>query len=332
MRHSNSRRRHVRALGAGLLAAAFASVHINASAQDSYPKHPVNVVVGFAAGGGVDAFARLLSTQLSTRLGQQFIVENRAGAAGLISGDRVAKAQPDGYTLLLADFSSLAIAAKANPQVTFNIAKDFAPVAMAATMPLVLAVTPSLPVNSLQELVALAKADPKRLMYASPGMATVHQLSIEWLKQSLGFEMTHVPYRGAAALMPDLMSGQVQVAVMSSASLMAQAKAGQLKVLGVTGKIKVPDAPEWKSLSDVVPGFDTSPRLFLLAPAGTPAPIVASLAAAVKASLESPELLQGLSKLGGVVSYAEGPVAVSEMARETAQWSEVVQRAGVKLE
>ena len=305
-----------------VLAAACASVAPFASAQ-AYPSHPVRLVVGFSAGGGVDAMARLLASKLSGELGQQFVVENRTGASGLIAGDVVAKSPPDGYTLLVAE-SSMLIAPHLGIKMAFDPVKGFTPVAALFAVPLLIVANNAFPANNPKELVSVLKANPGKYSYASPGVGTVHHLAFEMIKARTGAFVVHIPYRGAAQIVPDVVGGQVPLAVVSTAAGMAQARAGKLKAIALLSSSPVPGAEGVPLMSEALPGFNATPTLYLMAPPGTPQPVVERLVAAVRTALASPEVKQGAALQGAAPAFASGAQLAQELERESADWGAII--------
>jgi tripartite-type tricarboxylate transporter receptor subunit TctC len=319
------RRRVLLAAAATLLATGLAQ------AQDAWPSRPIRLLVGYSAGGGVDAMARMLAPRLSTLLGQQVVVDNRAGAAGLIAGDAVAKATPDGYTLLLGE-SGLLIAQHLQPKMSFDPIRSFAPVAGVFKLPLAIVVSNSFPARTPQEFVQELRAHPARYSYATSGVGTVQHLGFEMLKGKTRSFVVHIPYRGAAQIVPDVISGNVPIGVVSVSAAMAQAKAGKLRALALMNSGKVPGAEQIPALADAIPGFEAVPRLMLLAPAGTPAAIVDKLSEAARAVMASPEVAQAAAQLGAVPAYmAPGPLA-ADLARESAAWSQVIREQKISAE
>jgi tripartite-type tricarboxylate transporter receptor subunit TctC len=302
---------------AGALAAPAA-----ASAQD-FPNRPIRLLVGYSAGGGVDGAARLLANQLSQQLGQPVVVENRAGAAGQIAADTVAKAAPDGHTLLMAE-SALMIAKVMLPSQSVDPLAAFTPVAGAFVSPLVIISGNDFPARTPAELVRELKRNPGKLSYATSGVGTVHHLGFEMLKQETGTFVLHVPYRGAAQIVPDVASGQVPLGVVSVTAAVAQAKAGRVRALAIMSPSQVAGAENVRPLSDALPGFDVAPRLFVLAPAGTPAPIVDKLTGAVKAALEQPETVAAAKAQGTVRTYLAPRQLDQAMREESTRWSTLV--------
>ena len=310
-----------------LAVAALASALAPALAQD-YPARPVRMLVGFSAGGGVDAIARTLSARLGEQMGQNFVVENRPGATSTIAANVLVSSAPDGYTILLAD-SSLLIAARAMQNLTFDPLKSFVPVAGVAIAPLAIAVAADSKLKSLEDMAAAAKSGD--LNYATSGIGTVHHLAMEQLQARADIKMTHLPYRGASALLPDLISGQVGLGVLSAAAAQGQVQAGKIRVLGLTSPGKLEGAADWRPIADWLPGFDASPRLFLLAPSGTPQAIVARLESEIAKALKDPAVAQNLTKQGFITTFRPGSDLRSEMEKELDQWTEVIRKTGIVL-
>lgn len=310
-----------------MAAAALAGMLPPAMAQD-YPSRPVKMLVGFSAGGGVDAIARTLAARLAEQMGQNFVVDNRPGATSTIAANVLVSSPPDGYTVLLAD-SSLLIAARAMQNLTFDPLKNFVPVAGVAIAPLAIAVAADSKLQTLEDMAAAAKAGD--LNYATSGIGTVHHLAMEHLQARAGIKMTHLPYRGASALLPDLISGQVSLGVLSAAAAQGQVQAGKIRVLGLTSPDKLEGAADWRPIADWLPGFDASPRLFLLAPSGTPQPVVARLESEVAKALKDPGVAQNLSKQGFITTFRPGTELGSEMAKELDRWTELIQKSGIVL-
>jgi tripartite-type tricarboxylate transporter receptor subunit TctC len=306
------------------LALALAATTLGTSAWgQNWPSKPVRLVVGYSAGGGVDAMARMIAPRMSALLGQQVIVDNRTGAAGLIAGDTVARAAPDGYTLMLGD-SSLLIAQHLQPRMSFDPIKAFTPVAGVFTLPLVIVANNDVPARTPAELVKLLKDNPGRYSYATSGVGTVHHLGFEMLKGQTRSFVVHIPYRGAAQIVPDVMSGQVPIGVVSAASAITQARAGKLRALAVMNPVKLAGAEDIAPLSDALPGFSAVPRLYVLAPAGTPAGIVERLSDTLRAVMEAPDIAQIAAQQGAVPAYmSAGPLA-TDIVRESTEWGKVI--------
>jgi len=317
-----ARRHALRAMAALGLAAALSAPAAWAQTQ-KYPDKPIRLIVGYSAGGGVDAVARLLGTRLSNVLGQQVLVENRTGATGLIAADFVAKAPPDGYTLMMGD-SALLAAKLLQPKIAIDPLTSFKPVAGAFISPLMIVVGNDFPAKTPAELVKELKANASRYSYATSGVGTVQHLGFEMLKQATGSPVVHVPYRGAAQIVPDVIGGQIPIGVVSATAGMAQAKAGKLRALAMMNTAKIEGAESVPPLADALPGFDVAPRIFVLAPAGTPNDVVDKLSAAVKAVLDTPEAGTAAAAQGTLRAYATPAQLGKDMAAETARWKKII--------
>lgn len=319
-------RRTVLAAGLGLAAASFANAQ-----SAPYPNRPVKLMVGYAAGGGVDAVARMLSQRLPALLGQQVVVENRAGAAGMIAADNVAKSAPDGYTLLLGE-SALLVTPHLRPDSPLDPLKAFTPVAGTFLLPLMIVGTNSLPASNPKELVALLKGSPGKYSYATSGVGTVHHLGFEMMKARSGAFAVHIPYRGASQIVPDVVSGQVPLGVVSAAAGSAMAKSGRLKAIAMMNTGKVPGAENVAPLADALPGFNVAPRLMLMAPAGTPQAVVDRLNEAVRTVLASPELAQAAAAQGAVPAYMPPAQLASDIVRESGEWARLIKAQKIVAE
>lgn len=302
-----------------------------AYAQD-YPSRPVRLVVPFAPGGPNDIIARLVGGRLSDALGQQIVVENRAGAGGNIGTDFVAKAPPDGYTLLSAGPGSLIV----NPllgAVPYDTARDFAPVSMMASAPNVLVVHPSLPARSVKELIELARARPRELNYASGGAGSTPHLSGALFAVMAGIAIVHVPYKGTGPASADLLGGQVQMAFFGIPPLLPHIKSGKLRALAVTGKRRSPELPEVPTVHEAaLPGYEVSPWYGLLAPAGTPHPIVRKLNAEVTKIVHSAEMKKSLASQGAEPVGGTPDEYAAVLRADTATWARVIKEAGLRGE
>lgn len=315
------RRRHV------LLTAVMALAAAGVQAQ-SYPNKPIRLLVGYSAGGGVDTMARVLAPRLANLLGQQVVVENRAGASGLIAGEAVAKAAPDGYTLLLGE-SGLLIAQHMQARMSFDPIKSFTPVAGLFTTPLMIVASNSFPAKTPKELVAALKANPAKYSYATPGVGTVQHLGFEMLKGRIDAFVVHIPYRGAAQIVPDVIGGQVPLGVVSATAALAQSRAGKLRAIATLSPVRLPGAEDVQPISDALPGFNVAPRLYLTAPAGTPTPVIERLGEAVRAVLSTPELAQAVSAQGAVPAYLAADQLAVDLVRESAGWGQFIKTKNI---
>ena len=303
----------------GLIALALALALPLAHAQ-AYPNRPIRVLVGYAAGGGVDAMARMLAQRLPAVLGQQVVVENRAGASGMIAAEAVARSAPDGYTLLMGE-SGMLITSHLQPRAGLDPLKAFAPVAGTFIAPLMIVANNSIPAEDPKQLIALLKANPGKYSYATSGVGTVHHLGFEMLKAQTGAFIVHIPYRGAAQILPDVIGGQVQIGVVSAAAGLAQARAGKVRPIALMNTGKLAGAENVAAVADALPGFNVAPRLMLLAPAGTPAAVVEKLSDAVRGVLESAELAQAAAAQGAIPAYLPPAPLGSALAQESAEWA-----------
>jgi tripartite-type tricarboxylate transporter receptor subunit TctC len=309
-------------------AAALPAVTRLARAQ-AYPSRPVRLMVGFAPGGTTDLGARLMAQWLSDRLGQQFIVENRTGAATNIATEAVVRAAPDGYTLLIVTASN-AINATLYDNLPFNFLRDIAPISGVMVYPLVMQVNPAFPARTVPEFIAYAKANPGKVSYGSGGNGTSIHVATELFKMMTGIEMTHVPYRGGAPAMTDLMGGQVQVVFNPVPESMEFIRAGKLRPLAVTTAIRSPVLPDVPPLGDFVPGYEASAVQGIGAPKATPAEIVDTLNKAVVAGLNDPKLKARFGELGATVFPCSPAEFHKFMSDDTEKWAKVIRFAGAK--
>jgi tripartite-type tricarboxylate transporter receptor subunit TctC len=305
-----------------------------ASAQGTYPNRPVRVIVPFAAGGTTDIFARLIADKLSQGLGQQFIIENRGGAGGNIGADAVAKAQPDGYTLVMGTVGTHAINASLYAKMPYDPLTDFDAVAFAAGVPNLMVVNPkNVKATNVKDFIAEAKAGTKRFNMASSGNGTSIHLSGELFKQMTGVEMPHVPYRGSGPAINDLVGGQVEVMFDNLPSSIEQAKAGNLRALAVTSAERSPALPDVPTLAESgLPGFEASSWFALFAPKGTPPDITSKLNAEVRKALEGADLKRRFAELGGEIKLMTPAELTAYVRSEHAKWAQVVKTSGAKLD
>jgi tripartite-type tricarboxylate transporter receptor subunit TctC len=303
-----------------------------AFAQAAYPSKPVRLVVPFPAGGTTDILARAAAQKLSEAWGQQVIVDNRPGAAGNIGAELVARSVPDGYTLLMGTVGTHAINPSLYAKMPYDHVKDFAPVILVAGVPNVLVVNPGLPVNSVAELIAYAKANPGKLNFASSGSGTSIHLSGELFKTMTGVQMTHVPYRGSAPALTDLMGGQVQLMFDNLPSSLAFIKAGRLRALGVTSAGRAAALPDTPPVADTVPGFEASSWFGILAPAGTPRDVVTKVNAETAKWLASPDAKERLAAQGANAAGGSPDDFAKHIQPETANWAKVVKESGAKVD
>ena len=301
-----------------------------APAQD-YPSRPVRILVGYAPGGGMDTIARVLAPKLAEALGQQFVIENRPGAAGAVAAEALARSPADGYVLMLAESGTLALPA-VNPGVSIDPSRQFAAVGGVCMLPLALVVSLDFPATSTLELIAALRANPGRYAYASPGVGSLQHLAFELFKRAAGVDAVHVPYKGATAMLPDIMSGQVPIGVVSALAAMGPTRAGRIRTLAVTSPQRLPSAPNWPTLAETLPGFTAAPNVFLVAPAGTPATVINRLADATRNAVTSRDVEDTFAKQGAVPTPSSPAVLAAQIAEETRRWAAVVKDAGIKVE
>jgi tripartite-type tricarboxylate transporter receptor subunit TctC len=301
-----------------------------ASAQ-SYPTRPVRIVSGFPPGGVNDIYARLIGQWLSERLGQQFIVENRAGAGGTLAADVVVRAPPDGYTLLLAT-SADAWNASLYDNLKYDFARDSAAVAAIARAPGILVVHPSVEARSVPELIAYAKANPGKLTVASAGVGSAPHMFWELFRSLTGVDLLHVPYRGGGPALTDLLGGQVLVYFGTTASTLTYARSGMLRALGVTTAERVPALPDIPAIGEFVPGYAASIFVGVTAPRGTPAAVVRPLNEAVILGLDDPRMKQRIAEFGDTPLPLSPQAFGRLIAEEVDKWRGVVRVAGIRAE
>jgi len=312
------------------MAAALPATPSGAGAQN-YPTRPVSIIVGFAPGGPTDLAARLIGPWLSDRLGQPFIVENRPGAATNIATEAAAHAPPDGYTLLAA-VSTNTINPALYPKLSFNFIRDLAMVAGIHRSPLVLEVHPSVPVNSVPELITYAKANPGKMSLASFGSGTISHVAGELFKAKAGIQMVHVPYRGSAPMVSDLLGGQVNAAIDNLPSSIEFIRARQLRALAVTAPARSPSLPQTPTLSEFQPGFEASAWIGIAAPRNTPAEVIDKLNKEINAGLADRKIAARIADLGATV-FASAPRDLDRfVVEQTGQWEKVIRAAEIKLE
>ena len=299
----------------------------------AYPTKPIRLVVPFPAAGTTDILAREVAQRLSVSFGQSVIVDNRPGAAGNIGSDLVAKSAPDGYTLLMGTVGTHAINPSLYTKMPYDHVKDFVPIVLVAGVPNVLEVTPSLPVNSVADLIKLAKDKPGQLNFASSGSGTSIHLSGELFKTMAGVDMMHVPYKGSAPAVTDLMGGQVQLMFDNLPSSLAQIKAGKLRAIAVTSAQRAPALPNVPTIAESgLPGFEASSWFGLLAPSGTPAAVVARINADVNQWLQTAEAKEKLLAQGAAPAGGTPEQFAAHIRAETEKWAKVVKVSGAKVD
>lgn len=321
-----------RALAAAAALAMAACTAVAFAQAPAYPAKPVRIVVPYPAGGTTDIIARLAAAQLSERLRQPFVVENRAGASGAIGSVSVAQAAADGYTLVMGTASSHGINSALQKNLPYDAVKDFAPVTVVASTPNIIVVHPSVPARTLGELLALAKARPGQINFGSTSPGGSPHMSAELLKMMAGVDMTHVPYKGASPMLTDLMGGQIQAGFDNLPSTIAFVRSGKLRALAVTTAQRWPGAADIPTVAESVPGYEVSGWFGLLAPAGTPKAVLDTLQTAVSQAVRDPEVTRQLRSLGAE-PVASRPEAFAQQIRaDVDKWRGVVKATGVTLE
>jgi len=315
------------------LALAFALMLLGpAHGQTAWPTKPIRLIVGFAAGGSTDVTARIIAQALSDRLGQPVVVENRGGAGGNIGADAVAKAEPDGYTLLMATSSTFAANPNLYKTLPFDVQKDFAPIAVTAFIPNLLVVNPSVPANNVADFIAYLKANPDKLNFASAGNGTSQHLSGELFNSLAGVRMTHVAYRGGAPAVSDLLGGQVQVIFAPLVEVIQQVRAEKLKALGITTAKRSPLLPEVPTILESLPGYEVALWNGLLAPAKTPPDIIDKLNRATIEALRSPEVKAKLAEQGSEPVGNTPAEFKAFIDSELVKWRKLVEISGATVQ
>jgi tripartite-type tricarboxylate transporter receptor subunit TctC len=315
----------------GLVCLVSLAVGITPSSAGDYPNRPVHWLIGFAAGGPVDIVARIMSQWLSDHLGQQFVVENRAGSGGNIAAATAINSTPDGYTILFVAPNN-AISTSLYKHLSYDFIRDTVPVASIMQLANMLVVSKAMPVNNVQEFIDYCKANPGKVYYASSGYGTSVHMSGELFKAMTHVDMVHVPYRGSAVAFPDIISNKVQLIFDNLPTALEQARAGNVRALGVTSPQRWPGVPDVPAIAETVPGFEAVGFYGISAPKGTPPEVVETLNKAVNEALHDPKLVAKLTELGGIpkpMTPAEFGKLVSD---ETDKWRKVVEFAGVSVD
>lgn len=319
------------ALRAGLALAALALLPLSHASAAGYPDHPVRIIVGYPPGGSTDISARLFGQWLSDKLHQQFIIENKPGAGNNIGTEFAIKSAPDGYTLFLANPANT-INATLYKNLRFNFLNDTTPVGGFIRVPNVMEVNPSVPAKTVAEFIAYVKANPDKINVASSGSGTSIHLSGELFKMMTGTKMTHVPYKGSAPMLTDLLGGQVQVTFDNLPSSIGHIKAGKLRALAVTTAQRSSELPDVPTVAETVPGYEASAFFGLVAPKGTPPEIVNMLNKEINAALKDPGMVAKLQQLGGTPIPGSAADFGKLLADETAKWEKVVHAANLSIE
>jgi tripartite-type tricarboxylate transporter receptor subunit TctC len=318
----------------GALAFALAAMSAAPAAQaQNYPSRPVRLIVPYPAGGTTDILARLAAKELTERLKQPFVVENKAGASGAIGSVEVARAAPDGYTLLMATASSHGINSAVYKKLPYDAVKDFAPVTNLASTPNIIVVNNEVPAKNLAELIALAKAQPGKLNFGSTSLGGSPHMSAELLKMMAHIDMTHVPYKGAAPMLTDLLGGQIQVGFDNLPSTIGFVRSGKVRAIAVTTPARWPGAPDIPTVAESgVPGYEVSGWFGLLAPAGTPKATLEVIQQALAAAVREPALSKQMLDLGAQPIANSPDEFAAQIRREVDKWQEVAKATGVSVE
>jgi tripartite-type tricarboxylate transporter receptor subunit TctC len=322
-------RRHLLA-AAALLALPFAG---SSALAQAWPDKPIRIVVGFAPGGFTDVLGRLIGQKLSERLGQAVVVENRPGAAGTLGADMVAKAKPDGYTLLLAHSNSNSVAPSLYPKLPYNVVTDFTPIIPVANTPLLLTVHPNVPAKNVAEFVALAKSKPGGLRFASSGGGSAQHLAAERFQLATGTQMTHIPYKGSGQAIIDLLSGQVELNFESPPNVMTHAKAGKLRLLAITSDKRSPLLPDVPTMAEAgVKNAEMLQWFAIMGPAKLPADITKRLNTEIAAILKSPDVAEKIASQGGEIMGGSSEDFAKFIATDSAAFARLVKEAKITLE
>lgn len=315
----------------GLVLLAVAQAALAQSAK-TYPDKPVKVVVGYSPGGLPDTIARLIGQKLSEAWGQQFVVENKPGANGILGAELVAKAAPDGYTLLMTDNSTHAILPFLFTKLPYDADRDLIPVSLAARAPLFLAVHSSVKADSFPELIALIKAAPGKYSYGSSGIGSTHHLCMAYLAASLNLDMVHVPYKGTGQSVPALVGGQVPMVFSGYPTLASHAKEGKIKLLAINSLKRSELAPEVPAIAETIPGFDFAPTFGLFAPAGTPRDVMVKVGADVARVVKLPDVVERMKSLGIDPIGASGDEWAKLLRADAERYAKAVKISGAKVE
>jgi len=305
-------------------AAALCLAASSASLAQGYPTKPIRLIVPFPAGGATDLFARTLSQKMGEKLGTTLVIDNKPGAGGAIGSDMAAKAPPDGYTLLLATTSTHSIGPAINPKLPYDTVRDFTPIAHVGDAPSIMLVPNNSPAKTVREWIDYAKKNPGKLNYASSGNGTIVQLTAELFKSQADVFVTHIPYKGTALAIPDLITGKVDVLFDSLPTGMPHVRDGRLRALGVTTLKRSPLAPELPPIADVLPGFESNTWFGLYGPKGLPADMVARINTAANQSLSDPEVRDKLARLGIEPATSTPAQLASMVAADAAKWKKII--------
>ena len=295
-----------------------------------YPAKTVRIIIPYPPGGGNDIIGRAIADELTKRLGQQFIVDNRPGASTIIGAEAVARAAPDGYTLFVASQTTFAIVPNLRSKLPYDPARDFEPVSLLATQPYTLVVHPSLPVTTVKQLIALAKSRPGKIEYASPSIGTGGHLSAELFKVKTGTDLLHIPYKGAGPAVADLLGGHVSVMFATASSVHPQVVNGKLRALGTTSAKRTAALPQVPTIAETVPGFETTQWIAMHGPRGTPREVVERLNTAISASMKSPEFRERMNSQGYDAESSTPQQLAQRIKSEFARFGKLIRDIGLK--
>ena len=316
--------------GAALIAA---NAHAADPALEKYPAKPIRFIMPYPVGGSIDLGGRTAAQQAGENMGQQIVIDNRTGAGGTLGTELGARAAPDGYTIVMGGTGTLAISPGMSRKLGYDVTRHFAPITLLATTPYVLVVPPSLPAKSIKELIAMAKAQPGKVIYASGGSGSAPHLIGEVFRMRAGADFLHVPYKGSTPAKIDLMAGRVQVFFTGVPSVVAELKAGTLRALGVTSAKRSASLPDVPSIAEAgLPGFDVSPWFGVLAPARTPPGIVAQLNAELVKALQTPSVRDTMLRNGFNIVGNTQPEFAAFIASERTQWAKAIRISGARVE
>jgi len=319
--------------GLALLTAAIVSGLATVATAQNYPTRPITLVVPFPPGGSTTIVARIVTDRMADAIGQQFVVDNRGGAGGALATRQVAKSAPDGYTIALGYTGTLAIGPSLFPNVGYDVRTDFAPIGRIGVAPSAVVVHPSFPVHSVAELIAYAKANPGKVDYGSAGIGTVGHVAGEYFAIATGIKLTHIPYKGTGPAITDLLGGHIPLSFSPIPAVHESAKSGLLRMLAVTSAKRSTLLPDMPTVAESgVPGFDAVLRYGLVAPAGTPRPVIERLNTALRATLESGEVRNRLAIEGAEPLPSTPDEYAMDIDHEETQWSKVIKASGAKAE
>ena len=311
--------------------ACFILCFVNIAVAQPQSGKPIRLIVGYAAGGGADILARLMVPRLAEALGQPVVVDNRPGAGGTIAAAQLAQSAPDGQTLYFSD-AGFVTAPGIYDQLPYDPAIGIAPVANVASLPLAFSVHPSVAATTPAELIALLKANPDKYSYGSPGIGTLHHLSVELIKKQTGIRMTHIPYKGAAPALIDLIGGQIPLAITSATAALGHAGSGKLRVIGLSSRERISSAPSVAVMAEGLQGFSATNDLFLLAPGGTSPATIARINAAVKVTLSSKDLQESFLAQGAIVEWTSTEDLNIRIKRDIERWRIIAKEASIRAQ